>query len=105
MFYKDDTTHGILLIGEIGGQDEQAAAEYVASQAKKGIKKPVAAFIAGVTAPVGRRMGHAGAIISGDKGTGESKEKAFAAAGVPVAKIPSEMIDLIKIALKEKVAV
>ncbi len=102
MFEADPATTAICLMGEIGGTAEENAAELIGSGE---ITKPVIAYIAGRTAPEGKRMGHAGAIISGDKGTGESKEKAFAAAGVPVAKIPSEMIDLIKIALKEKVAV
>ena len=91
MFYKDDTTHGILLIGEIGGQDEQAAAEYVASQAKKGIKKPVAAFIAGVTAPVGRRMGHAGAIASGKGDSAQDKITFLQAHGIEIAPTPAHM--------------
>jgi succinyl-CoA synthetase alpha subunit len=96
MFYKDDTTHGILLIGEIGGQDEQAAAEYVASQAKKGIKKPVAAFIAGVTAPVGRRMGHAGAIASGKGDSAQDKITFLQAHGIEIAPTPAHMGDAMK---------
>ncbi len=99
MFYKDDTTHGILLIGEIGGQDEQAAAEYVASQAKKGIKKPVAAFIAGVTAPVGRRMGHAGAIASGKGDSAQDKITFLQAHGIEIAPTPAHMGDAMKKAM------
>jgi succinyl-CoA synthetase alpha subunit len=99
MFYKDDTTHGILLIGEIGGQDEQAAAEYVASQAKKGIKKPVAAFIAGVTAPVGRRMGHAGAIASGKGDSAQDKITFLQAHGITIAPTPAHMGDAMKKAM------
>ena len=99
MFYKDDTTNGILLIGEIGGQDEQAAAEYVASQAKKGIKKPVAAFIAGVTAPVGRRMGHAGAIASGKGDSAQDKITFLQAHGIEIAPTPAHMGDAMKKAM------
>ena len=99
MFYKDDTTHGILLIGEIGGQDEQAAAEYVASQAKKGIKKPVAAFIAGVTAPAGRRMGHAGAIASGKGDSAQDKITFLQAHGIEIAPTPAHMGDAMKKAM------
>ena len=99
MFYKDDATQGILLIGEIGGQDEQAAAEYVASQAKKGIKKPVAAFIAGVTAPVGRRMGHAGAIASGKGDSAQDKITFLQAHGIEIASTPAHMGDVMKKAM------
>lgn len=99
MFYKDDATHGILLIGEIGGQDEQAAAEYVASQAKKGIKKPVAAFIAGVTAPIGRRMGHAGAIASGKGDSAQDKITFLQAHGITIAPTPAHMGDAMKKAM------
>lgn len=99
MFYKDDATQGILLIGEIGGQDEQAAAEYVASQAKKGIKKPVAAFIAGVTAPVGRRMGHAGAIASGKGDSAQDKITFLQAHGIEIAPTPAHMGDVMKKAM------
>ncbi|MGQ8335969.1 succinate--CoA ligase subunit alpha [Sunxiuqinia sp. A32] len=96
MYEADPETEGIVLIGEIGGDAEEQAAEYIA----KNISKPVVAFIAGQTAPPGKRMGHAGAIISSGSGTAEEKIKAFAAAGVPVAKEPSE----IPILLKEKMA-
>ena len=102
LFEKDPATDIICLMGEIGGIAEESAAELIESGA---IKKPVIAYIAGRTAPEGKRMGHAGAIVSGDKGTAESKEKAFAKAGVPVAKLPSEMIDLVKKVLKVSVAV
>ena len=91
MFYKDEHTHGVLLIGEIGGQDEQVAAEFIAFQAKKGFKKPVAAFIAGVTAPAGRRMGHAGAIASGKGDSAQDKIAFLQAHGIMVAPTPAHM--------------
>jgi succinyl-CoA synthetase alpha subunit len=87
MFNQDDDTVGIVMIGEIGGTAEEQAAEYI----KTHFKKPVAAFIAGTTAPPGKRMGHAGAIISGGKGTAKDKIAALTAAGVKIAPTPSEM--------------
>lgn len=92
LFENDKDTDLIILVGEIGGTAEEDAAEYI----KQKIKKPVIGYIAGRTAPPGKRMGHAGAIISGNKGTAESKTKAFEAAGVKVAKTPSEIIELVK---------
>jgi succinyl-CoA synthetase alpha subunit len=86
-FGKDDETEGVLLIGEIGGTAEEQAARYVADH----FRKPVAAFIAGRTAPPGRRMGHAGAIISGGKGTAAEKVAALEAAGIVVAASPADM--------------
>jgi succinyl-CoA synthetase alpha subunit len=89
LFNSDPDTHGIFIIGEIGGSAEEEAAEWI----KKNCKKPVAGFIAGATAPSGRRMGHAGAIISGGKGTAAAKIAAFRDAGIGVATTPSEMAD------------
>ena len=87
MFNDDPDTHGVIMIGEIGGMAEQNAAAWI----KEHMTKPVAAFIAGATAPEGKRMGHAGAIISGGKGTAKDKTTALEAAGVKVAPTPADM--------------
>lgn len=89
LFWKDPDTKGILMIGEIGGQDEQDAAEFIDHQLKKGLVKPVAAFIAGVTAPPGRRMGHAGAIASGLGDSAHEKIELLKSYGITVAKSPA----------------
>lgn len=91
-FEEDDDTEAIVLIGEIGGNAEEKAAEFI----KNNISKPVVSYIAGITAPPGKRMGHAGAIIQGNSGTAQNKIDALSDAGVKVAKMPSQIADLIK---------
>jgi succinyl-CoA synthetase alpha subunit len=95
LFNADPATEGVILIGEIGGTAEEEAAEYV----RREMKKPVAAFIAGQTAPKGKRMGHAGAIISGGKGTAADKIEAFRSAGIRIAPSPAELGVTMKAAL------
>jgi succinyl-CoA synthetase alpha subunit len=95
-FEKDPETEAVVMIGEIGGTDEQEAARFV----REKMKKPVVGFIAGQTAPPGRRMGHAGAIISGSAGTAAEKMQAFEENGVGVAKRPIDVVDLLKRAMR-----
>jgi succinyl-CoA synthetase alpha subunit len=95
-FEKDPATEAVVMIGEIGGTDEQEAANFV----REKMKKPVVGFIAGQTAPPGRRMGHAGAIISGSAGTAAEKMQAFEENGVGVAKRPIDVVDLLKRAMR-----
>ena len=92
MFEKDSETEGIILVGEIGGNDEELAAEYI----RNNINKPVVAHIAGITAPTGKRMGHAGAIISGNSGTATSKINALEKVGVFIAHSPAEIGETMK---------
>ena len=98
LFEKDPDTDAVIMIGEIGGNLEQQAAEWI----KDNFSKPVVGFIAGATAPPGKRMGHAGAIISGGKGTADEKKQALAAAGVSVCETPAEMGERMKAALVAK---
>ena len=98
LYEQDKGTAAIVLIGEIGGSDEEDAALLI----KRAITKPVVAFIAGQTAPPGKRMGHAGAIVSGGSGTAQEKMARFLDFGIPVAKTPSEIPGLIASALRPK---
>jgi succinyl-CoA synthetase alpha subunit len=87
LFERDPQTEGIIMVGEIGGSDEEAAAEHI----RRFVSKPVVAYIAGVTAPPGKRMGHAGAVIAGGQGTAANKYRALEAAGVRTVKSPAEL--------------
>ncbi len=100
LFEQDPETYAVVLIGEIGGTFEQEAAEFIKQQ----MTKPVVAFIAGSSAPPGRRMGHAGAIVMGAAGKADEKKKALAAAGVLIAETPPEVPDMVKKALKSKIS-
>ena len=103
LFLADDATKSIIMIGEIGGDAEEMAAQFLIDEAKRGRKKPMAGFIAGRTAPPGRRMGHAGAIVSGGKGDAESKIAAMEAAGIKVSSSPSLLGETLAEVLKERV--
>jgi len=98
LFNQDPGTDAMILIGEIGGAAEEEAAEWI----RENCKKPVAAFIAGMTAPPGRRMGHAGAIVSGGKGTAAEKIEALKAAGIAVADTPAAMADTLIARMKTR---
>ena len=94
-FEDDPETRAVVLIGEIGGDDEERAAEYIRAR----VNKPVVAYVAGFTAPPGKRMGHAGAIVTGSRGTAKAKAEAFESVGVKVGRTPTEVVELVRAAL------
>lgn len=100
MFLADNDTKSMIMIGEIGGSAEEDAAQFLIDEAKKGRKKPMAGFIAGLTAPKGRTMGHAGAVISGGKGGAEDKIAAMERAGIKMSKSPAKIGEALVEALK-----
>ena len=100
LFLADDETESIIMIGEIGGSAEEEAAQYILDEAKKGRRKPIAGFVAGLTAPPGRRMGHAGAVISGGKGGAGDKIEAMKKAGIIIADSPATLGEAVLEAIK-----
>ena len=102
LFLADDETSSIIMIGEIGGSAEEEAAAMLKDEAKRGRMKPVAGFVAGLTAPPGRRMGHAGAVVSGGKGTAEDKIEAMRSAGIAIAESPAALGAAVKKAIANR---
>jgi succinyl-CoA synthetase alpha subunit len=100
MFLADKATEALVMIGEIGGSSEEDASQFLKDEAKRGRKKPIVGFIAGRTAPPGRRMGHAGAIVSGGKGAAADKVAAMEDAGIRVSPSPSELGTTLKALLR-----